>query len=118
LTASAQLETPTRKLSSSEKAKKTAPHLHFNSDGKFKIVQLTDLHYGESLETDHHTDLAIKTLLDYEKPDFVANTGDVLSGYNWNKIDADWAKTRYSRMIDTLTELGCPWATTLGNHDH
>lgn len=47
-------------------------------------MQLTDLHYGEGPETDHLTDLAIKTLLDFEKPDFVANTGDVLSGYNWH----------------------------------
>lgn len=32
------------------------PHLRFNDDGYFKILQLADLHYGHFGASDDHTD--------------------------------------------------------------
>jgi len=65
--------------------------LKFNSDGKMKIVQLTDMHYGEGDDKDLKNDNIIEAILGFEKPDFVVNTGDVISGYMWNGTDPDWA---------------------------
>jgi 3',5'-cyclic AMP phosphodiesterase CpdA len=55
-----------------------------NKDGNFKIMQLTDLHFGESLEADRLTMRAITAWVNKEKPDFVAVTGDLVSGFIWD----------------------------------
>ena len=91
--------------------------LQFNKHGKFKIVQLTDMHYGEGDEKDAKNDAAIEAILGFEKPDFVANTGDVISGYMWNGEDPNWAQIHYSKMMNKLSELGYNWGSTAGNHD-
>ena len=49
-------------------------------NGKFRIVQLTDLHLGEDPDRDAQTVQMIKNLISKENPDFVAITGDVVSG--------------------------------------
>jgi hypothetical protein len=38
--------------------------LQFNKDGKFKIVQLTDLHFGENDEADANNQRLIRDILD------------------------------------------------------
>jgi predicted MPP superfamily phosphohydrolase len=91
--------------------------LRFNKDGKFKIVQITDLHYGEGDEKDGQNDAIIEDIMNFEKPDFVVNTGDVISGYMWNGSDPDWAEIHYSKPFNVLTKLGYNWASTAGNHD-
>ena len=59
-------------------------HVRVNKDGNFKIMQLTDLHFGESLEADRLTMRAITAWVNKEKPDFVAVTGDLVSGFIWD----------------------------------
>ncbi len=83
--------------------------LNFNRDGKFKIVQFTDIHaVYEAGETDHAYDIMNK-ILDIEKPDFVIYTGDVVTE---NNPAALWEK---------VTSLSCkrniPFAVVFGNHD-
>ena len=54
--------------------------LQFNKDGKFKIVQFTDVHY---IYNDPRSDVSIERInqvLDMEKPDLVLFTGDVIYG--------------------------------------
>lgn len=66
--------------------------LKFNEKGKFKIIQLTDLHLSDGDELDKSTLDVIRKLIDYEKPDFAAVTGDLVSGYNWNNTEGWYEK--------------------------
>lgn len=62
--------------------------LKFNEQGKFKVVQITDLHmghFGDTTDHDQQTQKLISDILDYEKPDLVAVSGDVISGNKWDK---------------------------------
>lgn len=86
--------------------------LKFNSNGKFKIVQFTDLHQTDciNLKTVHF----MGRVLDYEKPDFVVLTGDNIDGrycmsMTYENAIASIAKPMENRKI--------PWAVVLGNHD-
>lgn len=54
------------------------PELRFNREGKFKIVQFTDVHFRYG---DPASDIALERInevLEVEKPDFVIFTGDVI----------------------------------------
>jgi predicted MPP superfamily phosphohydrolase len=55
--------------------------LKFNADGKFKIVQLTDMHMGELESNDINTRKIQKIVLETEKPDLIVVSGDAVSGY-------------------------------------
>ena len=51
--------------------------LRFNKDGKFKIVQLTDIHYKYDDQANSQVGIdCINKVLDAEKPDCVIITGD------------------------------------------
>lgn len=83
--------------------------LSFNRDGKFKIVQFTDLHikYGNPM-----SDVAIQCIeevVDAEKPDLVVFTGDI--------IYAAPGRDGLSAALTPLAKRGIPFAVTLGNHD-
>jgi len=62
-------------------------HLKMNDNNKFKVMQLTDLHLGEpgQHKSDEETLILIDSLLFKEKPDFVAITGDIVSGQGWDR---------------------------------
>ena len=64
--------------------------LKFRPDGTFKLVQFTDLHFGESDHKDHKNQELMRKVLELEKPDIVVATGDVISGYAWNGKTKDW----------------------------
>lgn len=83
--------------------------LKFNNQGKFKIVQFTDVHYKQGLpESKVAVDL-INEVLDAEKPDLVVFTGDII-----------WAKPVIKGLDEVFTpviERKIPWAYIFGNHD-
>ena len=54
----------------------TAPKLKFRSDGTFKILMLSDLHFGENQTKDDAAMNLYRNLLDMEQPDFVVFGGD------------------------------------------
>ena len=56
-----------------------AVQLKFNN-GKFRIMQVTDTHISDSEEKDNNTISNLSKMLEYEKPDFVVITGDLISG--------------------------------------
>eukprot|EP00358_Blepharisma_japonicum_P006876 CAMPEP_0202942298 /NCGR_PEP_ID=MMETSP1395-20130829/2454_1 /ASSEMBLY_ACC=CAM_ASM_000871 /TAXON_ID=5961 /ORGANISM="Blepharisma japonicum, Strain Stock R1072" /LENGTH=288 /DNA_ID=CAMNT_0049638353 /DNA_START=152 /DNA_END=1018 /DNA_ORIENTATION=+ len=58
----------------------------------------------------------VTNFLQWEKPDFVAFTGDLITGYLWNGT-ADWFYDRWSPHAALLTKFGVPWGYALGNHD-
>ena len=61
-----------------------AKQLKLNENGKFKILQPTDIHYGENDEKDKKTTKLIEDLIDWEQPDLAVMTGDMVSGYAWD----------------------------------
>ncbi|EGC36738.1 hypothetical protein DICPUDRAFT_150753 [Dictyostelium purpureum] len=91
------------------------PILKYNKDNKFKIVQFTDLHYGEEEVFDELNVKVEEAILDFENPDFVMLSGDIVSGYKYHK------KKNYTDVWDLVTgpmiKRGIPWAITFGNHD-
>jgi hypothetical protein len=56
-------------------------------------------------------------ILDWEKPDLVVITGDVISGWKWDGKTPDWAKEMWTKGMQPMIERGLNWATTAGNHD-
>jgi predicted MPP superfamily phosphohydrolase len=95
----------------------TRKQLRFNSNGKFKMVQFTDIHFGESHAKDLENQRLIKDVLDQEQPDLAIVTGDVVSGYAWDYWTRPWMALQYANFTKVLMDAGVYWATTAGNHD-
>ena len=91
--------------------------LKFNADGKFRMVQFTDIHFGDADSTDKQNQEILRTVLQHEKPDLIVLTGDMVSGYAWDGITSPWFAPLYEKMTSVLEEFDIPWAMTLGNHD-
>lgn len=102
-----------------------APPLHFSHDGKFKIMQVADLHFsvapGDCRDTilspcthsDNLTNTLLSRVLDDEKPDLVVFTGDQLNGQG-TSWDAGSVLSKVTRLV---IEKKIPWAAVFGNHD-
>lgn len=104
------------------------PNLFFNSEGKFKILQISDLHLSASGGTCQNAELLpscekdgadastvkwVSNVIDKQKPDLVVLSGDQLSG------DGKTFDT-----LSTLVKVGhlmgdkqVPWTVVFGNHD-
>lgn len=86
-----------------------AQSLRFNQNGKFKIVQFTDVHY---IADDPRADIAIQRMqevMDAEKPDLVVITGDLIFGKP--------ADRSLREVLQTLADRKYPFAVIFGNHD-
>lgn len=86
-----------------------AQDLKFNPNGKFKIVQFTDIHY---IYNDTRSDIAlerIQEVLDTEKPDLVLFTGDLIYGKP--------AEQGIRTVLQQVANQKTPFAVTFGNHD-
>lgn len=97
-------------------------------DGKFKIMQLADIHFstgtghcrdpepagfeGGKCEADTRTLQFIARLLDEEKPDLVILSGDQVNGET--APDAQSAIFKYAEL---LVKRKIPYASIFGNHD-
>lgn len=83
--------------------------LRFDSAGGFKIVQFTDVHY---VPDNPKSDVALRLIeetLDYEKPDLVVFTGDVVTGRP--------ARRGWDNVLAPVLCRNIPFVITLGNHD-
>jgi hypothetical protein len=102
--------------------------LRVNNDGKFKIVQLSDLHmvtgvgvckdamdaHGKYLpesEADPLTTNFIGKVLDVEKPDLVVYTGDQLHH------DIPDSQSALFKVVAPVIDRSIPFAAVFGNHD-
>jgi 3',5'-cyclic AMP phosphodiesterase CpdA len=83
--------------------------LSFNKDGKFKIVQFTDIHYKTGAEGAVKTIQMMKRILDVEKPDLIVYTGDI--------ITCNPQKQGWDEVLSVAAERRIPYAIVLGNHD-
>ncbi|WP_372630825.1 metallophosphoesterase family protein [Cohnella sp.] len=90
--------------------------LKFNEQGTFKIVQFTDMHFGDDKEEDRVKDgktaALIERIISEEKPDLIVLTGDMI----WSHGVPD-PKASFRRAIAPVVASGLPWAAVFGNHD-
>jgi hypothetical protein len=90
----------------------------FETDGDFKVMQITDAHIGGgvlSRNEDKKAINAIAAMIATEKPDLVISTGDMSSAYpNSGTLSNKYAHSYFIRLMENL---GVYWTVTLGNHD-
>lgn len=86
------------------------PVLKFNKDGKFKIVQFTDVHYIHGNPKSTISVERISEILDAEKPDLVLFTGDVIYGAP--------AEEGMRTILNLASNRKIPFGMTFGNHDN
>ncbi|MBM3213971.1 metallophosphoesterase [Candidatus Poribacteria bacterium] len=86
--------------------------LRFREDGTFTIAQFTDTHWHNGEPADLRTRELIETVLDAEKPDLVALTGDNIAGGGC-KDPAESMR----QLVQAIEERRIPWAAVFGNHD-
>ena len=96
-------------LTACGQAARVATQLHYNSDGKIKILQISDTHMVYGDERSERTLANLNAVLDAEKPDFVIHTGDIVYGKP--------ARESALAVFDTFVSRGIPFAVALGNHD-
>ncbi len=83
--------------------------LRFSDNGKFKIVQFTDIHWKPGNPASEEAAENMKAVLAAEQPDLVVITGDLV----W----AAPAAEALDRALGPVVESGIPFAVTWGNHD-
>ena len=91
---------------------KTDKEIRFNSDGRLKILHITDTH----LKFNHNFDPTIwlvEKACDREKPDIVMLTGDIVL----NCENAEDTKKLINALMNVFESRGIPVAVTFGNHD-
>ncbi|MDD6728061.1 MAG: metallophosphoesterase [Eubacteriales bacterium] len=94
--------------------------MRFNSDGKFKIMQITDMQEIPAVSAD--TINLLEAAVEAEKPDLVVYTGDQIKGYGvtykgkGKELEQSVAKT-ISTLLEPVTKRNIPFAVTFGNHD-
>ena len=90
--------------------------LHVKHPANFRILQLTDLHFGggDALQEAHNRGIVARmiALAELTKPDFVMVTGDL---WPENRDNRGEEIMRYA--VAQCEALGVPWAYTWGNHD-
>lgn len=97
-------------MASASEAKAT---LQFNEDGKFTILQMSDIQDGYPMKT--ITKRYIKDTLNEVNPDLVILTGDNISGGAcWSK---GLAKAAINEFMSIFEKAGVPVAAVFGNHD-
>ena len=86
--------------------------VRFNSNGKLKILHITDTH----LKLNHNFDPTIwmvERACDAENPDIVMLTGDIV----FNCDNADDTKKMINALMNVFDSRNIPVAVTFGNHD-
>lgn len=90
--------------------------LKLNEDGKFKIIQITDLHYGENEVYDMYTQALMEGLFDLEQADLAVLTGDMVSGYAWDN-STGWYETQWKNWTKAFINRNQTYMYIQGNHD-
>lgn len=90
--------------------------LRFNSDHKFKIMQIADTQEIPAVSPD--TLSLINNALDREKPDLVIFTGDQIKGYSKKfKKDPAIIESTTDILVEPIAKRNIPFMVTYGNHD-
>ncbi|KAL8137593.1 hypothetical protein V2J09_003594 [Rumex salicifolius] len=100
--------------------------LRFNKNGKFKILQVADMHYANGKSTaclnvlptqvhgcsDLNTTAFIQRMIRAENPDLIVFTGDNIMGHD----TTDPMKSMNAAFAPAISS-NIPWTAILGNHD-
>jgi 3',5'-cyclic AMP phosphodiesterase CpdA len=88
----------------------SAQGLKFHSNGKFKIIQVTDTHIraDSTVQTLVTVDM-LNQVLEEEKPDLVIFSGDVVSRPSY--------KAAVDVLVEPVVSRKIHWAAVFGNHD-
>ena len=62
------------------------------------------------------THFALDTVFAHEDPDFVAFTGDMVTGYNWDGTEG-WFEKQWNKWSIKMKQRQTPYGYALGNHD-
>ncbi|XP_077245584.1 putative inactive purple acid phosphatase 29 [Tasmannia lanceolata] len=103
-----------------------AETLRFGRNGKFKILQVADMHFADGKTTfcedvlpvqfascsDLNTTAFVERMIRAEKPDLIVFTGDNIFGF-----DATDARKSLNASFAPAMSSKIPWAAVLGNHD-
>lgn len=92
--------------------------LRFSSDGKFKILHMTDVQ--ESIKVSPNTVKLITTAIKKVNPDLVVFTGDQIKNYGLGfstKKGPVFAKRLIDDIFGPINDMGVPFTVTFGNHD-
>lgn len=84
--------------------------LQFGKDGKFKIVQFTDVHFKYKNPASDIALERISQVLDEEQPDLVIFTGDVVYSAPADK--------GMLQVLEQVSKRKLPFVVTFGNHDN
>lgn len=83
--------------------------LRFNKEGKFKIVQFTDVHFKYGNPASDIALERINEVLDAEQPDLVVFSGDV--------VYSAPADSGMRKVLEPVSKRKIPFVVTFGNHD-
>lgn len=91
----------------------------FQCDREFRIMQLTDTHFGGGVMSTRKDAMAINAIvamIKAEKPDLVIITGDIAYPVPFQSGTFN-NKTGALMMAELMEQLGVYWMPTFGNHD-
>ncbi len=106
--------------------------LSTRKDGSFRILQLTDFHYGHSLEEDEAVARLIAEHAQKADPDLIVVTGDLISAPDYlgpdRSVYPEGGRIGYfpgdkntmdvwKSLCALLEKTGRPWTFVFGNHD-
>lgn len=86
--------------------------LKFRENGRFRIVQFTDIHWQNGEPVDQKSAVLMKNIVQSEVPDLVVLTGDILSGGG-----CDDAAVSMRQIVKIMENCGVAWTVVFGNHD-
>lgn len=92
--------------------------LKFNSNGRFRIMQIADIQ--DTQRTSKDTVAFISAALDKDKPDLVVFSGDQIKGYGFNLLLGDRyknAKSAITNFVKPVADRNIPFTFVFGNHD-
>ena len=87
-------------------------HLHFNADGKVRILNFSDIQDDETL--DSRVKSFIRRAVVDARPDLIALTGDNIYGPD---VASGQTNVAIAEFMDIFEQLGIPVAIVFGNHD-
>lgn len=88
----------------------TAEVIRFNSDGKLRIMHVTDTHLAE--DTTDDSVWLIAEACDREQPDIIMLTGDIAMADT-----VEETHSRIDKLMNVFETRNIPVAVTFGNHD-
>lgn len=98
-------------LSSDEYRLEDTIQLQKQPDRDFKILNLTDIQYNDTLDIGKrkYTEETIRSLIEQVQPDLITMTGD--------QVWAAFQKQSQKDLIKLMDSFQIPWAPVFGNHD-